>query len=189
MNARTEQYPPLWFPRSAADDEGGHSYLELLVVITLISILIAVALDRLLPYIREAERVAVLRLEADIRNTLVVEAAKRIAGGRSSSLSALAGSNPMGLMLEAPSNYLGEKKSPGLEDIPARHWYFDTATGRLVYRMSQPDSIARDALEFEVRVAYEDSNDSGVFEYGHDELYGIRLHRHAGTEWLKGEAH
>jgi len=169
-------------PRATA--KSGFSYLELLVVITLISTLIAIALHRLLPYIREAERVAVLTLEADIRNLLMVEAAMRIAGGHSASLPALEGSNPMGLMLETPANYIGEKSSPRIDEIPERHWYFDTNTRRLVYRMSQDDSAPRPPVEFEVRIAFEDSDHDGAFQSGTDELHGIRLHRSAGEEWL-----
>ncbi len=42
--------------------EPGFSLLELVVVIVIISILVGVALNRLLPYIDEAERVGVLTL-------------------------------------------------------------------------------------------------------------------------------
>ena len=170
----------------AAPKGNGFSYLELLVVITLISTLIAIALQRLLPYIREAERVAVLTMESDLRETLMVEAAKRIAGGRSASLPTLEGSNPMALMLETPANYLGEMNSPLVYEIPERHWYFDTGSGRLVYRMSQDDEAPRAPVEFEVKIAFEDSNRDGSFELGTDELYGVRLHRFAGTDWLIG---
>ena len=70
----------------------GFSLLELVVVIVIIGILLAVALNRLLPYIDEAERVGVLTLESQIKSTLVTDAAKRIAGGRSASISELDGS-------------------------------------------------------------------------------------------------
>ena len=52
--------------------------LELAVVVCLVGILLAVALSRLLPYIDEAERVAVLTLEGQLRSTLVMVAAQRI---------------------------------------------------------------------------------------------------------------
>ena len=73
-----------------------------------------------------------------------------------------------------------------MEEIPERHWYFDTSTRRLVYRMSQQDSTPQAPVEFEVKVAFEDRNNNGAFEPGTDELYGIRLHRFAGVDWLEG---
>ncbi|MCP4300164.1 MAG: type II secretion system protein, partial [Gammaproteobacteria bacterium] len=69
----------------------GFSLLELIVVIALISTLIGVAVTRLLPYIDEAERVAVLRVEGQLRSSITMEAAKRIVRGQSASLSDLEG--------------------------------------------------------------------------------------------------
>lgn len=166
----------------------GFSLLELVVVIVIIGILLAVALNRLLPYIDEAERVGVVTLESQIKSTLMTAAAKRIAGGRAASISELDGSNPMRLMLEAPENYVGELRGDELSSVPRRNWYFDLQTRRLVYRVGRrfgwSDDQFMDNPEFEVRVAFDDRNGNGRFEPGTDELYGIRLQREAGAKWL-----
>ena len=99
---------PLRLAAPQTESLQGFSLFEFVVVICLIGILLAVAITRLLPYLDEAERVAVLTLEGQIRNTLVMAAAQRIARGQSASISALNGSNPMDLMLEVPGNYVGE---------------------------------------------------------------------------------
>lgn len=169
----------------------GFSLLELVVVIAIIGILLAVAINRLLPYIDEAERVGVLTLESQIRSTLVMAAAKRIVGGRSASLSELDGSNPMALMLEAPGNYVGELNARELNSVPRRNWYFDVDTRRLVYRKGRPFAWPgdRDSMadpEFEVRIAFDDRNGNGIFDLGREQLFGVRLRRVAGTEWLAG---
>lgn len=168
--------------------ESGFSHLELVVVVVLIGILLVVALSRLLPYIDEAERVAVKTLEATIRNALVLEAAKRIAGGRANTLVSLEGSNPMALMLETPDNYLGELSEPDLENVPGRHWYFDTGTRRLVYRPGSAlgSHHGDELLELTVQVAFADRDGDGVFKPGTDQLFGVRLQRAAGAEWLLG---
>ena len=171
--------------------EPGFSLLELVVVIVIISILVAVALNRLLPYIDEAERVGVLTLESQIKSTLMTSAAKRIAGGKAASISELDGSNPMQLMLETPLNYVGELRGYDENAVPRRNWYFDLNTRRLVYRTGRrfgwsDDDESMDNPEFEVRVAFDDRNGNGRFEPGTDELYGIRLQREAGAEWLVG---
>lgn len=168
----------------------GFSLLELVVVIVIIGILLAVALNRLLPYIDEAERVGVLTLEGQIKSTLVTDAAKRIAGGRAASISELDGSNPMRLMLEAPTNYVGEKRADQRDAVPRRNWYFDLKTRRLVYRTGRrfgwSDGDFMEGPEFEVRVAFNDRNGNSRFEPGTDELYGVRLQTVSGAEWLAG---
>lgn len=167
----------------------GFSLLELVAVIVIIGILLAVAISRLLPYIDEAERIGVVTLESQIKGTLTLSAAKRIAGGKAASILDLDGSNPMHLMLEAPQNYVGERQSNESESVPRRNWYFDVNTRRLVYHKGRPfnsigDRGSMDNPEFEVRVAYEDRDGDGSFQPGTDELYGVRLRRVAGAEWL-----
>jgi len=169
----------------------GFSLLELVVVIALISILVAVAAVRLLPYIDEAERVAVLRVEGQLRSSINMEAAKRIVRGQSASLPALAGSNPFKYLLEPPKNYAGERLQRDIEQAPARRWYYAEDKQRLVYRLGAPfglpvyDESLQDPA-FVVRVAFDDTNGNGIFEARRDELYGVRLHRVAGTRWLDG---
>ena len=171
----------------------GFSLLELIVVIVIISILVAVALNRLLPYIDEAERVGVLTMESQIKSTLMTSAAKRIAGGNAASISELDGSNPMQLMLEAPDNYVGELRGADAASVPHRNWYFNLDTRRLVYRTGRRfgwSAPKEDTVnpEFEVRVAFDDRNGNGHFEPGADELFGVRLQREAGAQWLAGGA-
>ena len=167
----------------------GFSLLEMVTVIAIISILVAVALDRLLPYIDEAERISVIRLEGQLRSTLMMEAAERIVRGQSATLTELNGSNPVHFLLEPPKNYVGELDSPPAADTAARHWYFDTASQRLTYRLGEPFARDRsvegiDDPAFSVRVAFADADGDGRFQPGTDELYGVRLERVAGTAWL-----
>jgi len=174
-------------PHAAA----GFSLFELVVVIALIGILIAVAANRLLPYMDEAERVAVLRVEGQVRSSLVMEAAQRIVRGQAASISTLEGSNPFKFLLEPPKNYVGELARGDAGQAPLRHWYFDQDEHRLVYRLGQPFGLpVRDAATedpaFAVHVAFADANGNGLFEAERDELYGVRLERIAGAEWLAG---
>jgi len=167
------------------------SLLELVVVIALIGTLIAVAVTRLLPYVDEAERVAVLRIEGQLRSSINMEAAKRIVRGQSASLAELEGSNPFKYLLEPPKNYVGERLQREIEQAPKRRWYFAKDKNRLIYRLGAPfglpvhDESVEDPA-FVVRVAFEDTNGNGIFEARRDELYGVRLHRVAGARWLAG---
>ncbi|MEM9058757.1 MAG: prepilin-type cleavage/methylation domain-containing protein, partial [Pseudomonadota bacterium] len=112
----------------------GLTYLEVVLVVALVGLLIAVAASRLLPYVAEAERIAVLRMEGQLKSALLLEAAQTIARGDGARLSELDGANPMALLLEPPPNYLGELHAPAADELPARSWHFDTARDRLVYR-------------------------------------------------------
>jgi len=170
----------------------GFSLLELVVVIALIGTLIGVALDRLLPWLDEAERVSVLTTESQLRSGLVMEGARRIARGEYATLSNLQGTNPIRLMLEPPRNYAGELEAARAAESPPRHWHFNLENRRLVYRSGPPYALGqkneeKDDAEYEVRVAFADNNKTGVFEPQRDELYGIRLMRVAGGAWLEPE--
>jgi len=171
--------------------ERGFSLLELVTVIVIVSILVAVALNRLLPYIDEAERVSVLRLEGQLRSTLMMEAAERLVRGRSATITELEGTNPVNFLLDLPKNYVGELKQAAAAEAPPRHWYFDVGRRHLVYRLGEPfaERPVDDSLQdpaFEVRVAYADLDGDGVYEASRDELYGVRLERVAGETWLAG---
>ncbi len=168
----------------------GFSMLELTVVIIIIGVLIAVGISRLLPYLDEAERVAVLTVESQLKNSLVMEAAQRIARGQSASIAELEQINPMELLLEPPGAYAGVHSGSGTE-LPARHWYFESDNNRLVYKTGKPYAFSVrdhtfDDPQFAVRVIFEDRDADGIFNAQNDELYGIRLLRIAGADWLAG---
>ena len=171
----------------------GFSLLELLVVIALIGTLIAVAVNRLLPFIDEAERVAVLRVEGQLRSSINMEAARRLVRGQGASLSELEGSNPFKYLLEPPKNYVGELDGQQVGEAPVRHWYFDRDARRLVYRTGEPYALSvseppDEDPAFAVQVEFVDSDGNGGFDASRDELYGVRLIRVAGGEWLSGKA-
>ncbi len=160
----------------------GFSFLELTVVVALIGILLAVALPRLLPYVHEAERVSVMTVETTLRDALVMATVKRIAAGQTAEIPRLARTNPMQLLLETPSNYVGEFDAPLLSEMPERSWFFDSKTRALFYRagagLADP---ARDDMPpyraYVVDIDWHDGNADGEFSPSSDELYGVRLIR------------
>ncbi len=168
--------------------QAGFSLLELVVVIALIGTLLVVALWRMAGFVREAERVAVLTMEGQMRNILVLEAAKRILNPGGPAVAGLAHSNPMRLMLETPVNYLGELAPRETWDLPQRHWYFDTHDLRLVYRTGR-DLVGKWGgevveIRYDVRLEYVDADGDGRYTPAGDDLAGVRLHRIGGRGWL-----
>ena len=160
--------------------ERGFTLLEIVVVIVLIGTLLVVALTRLLNYVEEAERVAVLTLESRLRSALLLETAKRVLDEDDGGVAALAGSNPMRLMLEAPYNYAGELEPDEQHLVGPRRWFFDLAGHQLVYRRGgRLHPPGQQDIRYRVRLAYEDRDGDGAFAAARDDLVGVRLHRMA----------
>ena len=164
----------------------GFSLLELVLVVALVGILGAVAATRLFPYVAQAESVAVMRLEGQLRNALMMEAATRIARGQVVRLGELAETNPMRFMLEPPGNYLGELRAPTLELLPRRSWHFDTDSRRLVYRAGRAlETVTGSAAisEYRVSLRFEDRDGDDRFTPDSDEFHGVRLEKHAVSQF------
>src|SRR5207248_8811524 len=102
------------------------SLVELLVVIVLISILLSVAIERLLVTSARAENSAMEDVVGTLRSALQIRVAELLAKGRAAEVAALAGSNPMKRLAEVPTNYLGEFFGPDPAALAPGSWYFDT---------------------------------------------------------------
>ncbi len=158
----------------------GLTLIEVLVVLILVGILAGFALQRLLPLIGKAEAVSFATVVNQLENALLLETAKRIAGGNSITVTELARSNPMDLMLRAPDNYIGELHTTTAETLPKRSWHYDPSRQALVYRIGDPDRFregdqALMMIEFRVRVAYVDHDGDHRYRPQHDDFGGIRL--------------
>jgi prepilin-type N-terminal cleavage/methylation domain-containing protein len=155
----------------------GFSLLELVVVVCAIAILAGVALDRLLPLIGRAQRVAFLDVRRELQSSLLLEAAERITRGEAATLAELAGGNPMALLLEPPANYLGSISWVDVERIPRASWYFDEHDRYLAYRVGRYTRFDAkdgppDLIELKV-----------VFDAAADRFDGLRLEPVHGYDW------
>lgn len=169
-----------WQISGGGRTSAGFSFLELVTVIAVIATLIAVAASRLFPYVAEAERVAVMRLEGQLRNVLVMEAALYIARGDGALLGQLDFANPMALVLEPPGTYLGELNAPTHALLPVRSWHFDTSVRRLLYRAGRGFETPETGpvmYQYAVRVEYVDRNGDARYSPGIDDFQGVRLRR------------
>lgn len=167
----------------------GFTLVELVIVIVIIGVLAGFLLDRVLPLVGQAERVAFQQVRARIQSALLLEAAERIARGESSSLGELAGANPMSLLLQPPGNYLGALSRPQIGDLPRAAWYFDDREGRLVYRpgrQARVDTLEgpTDRIQLAVSFAYRDRDGDGRFQASIDHFDGLRLDPVYQFRWL-----
>ncbi|MES2017247.1 MAG: type II secretion system protein [Pseudomonadota bacterium] len=111
----------------------GFSLFELAIVVSIIGILAAVLLSRLVLYQAQAERVAMETVVGTLRSALTMKAGQLVAKGQAQDLSKLLTINPMDLLAQKPANYLGEYYSPQIDKISPGNWFFNRKQLLLVY--------------------------------------------------------
>lgn len=158
----------------------GFSLLELLIVVVIVSILLVVAIERLLAARFEAERATVQSVLGALRSALYIEFAAAAAQGKLARVESAAGSNPMLHLAEKPDSYAGEFFGADPALFEPGTWYFDTRDRALVYVVRFPQAFittlsgtprARVAVEPD----YEDLDRNGRFDPGRDPVRGLKL--------------
>lgn len=158
----------------------GFSLLEMVIAITLVVLLYVTMLEKLLPLRGDAEVAAVATVVGTMRSALGLEVADRLVDGGFGSIGHLKDSNPMTLLAEIPENYLGEVAGVDPANLPAGHWYFDSASHELVYLVRYTEYFRTELpgpprMVFRVDVVY---NERG-------ELAGVRLDRENAFVWTR----
>ncbi|MEE4254227.1 MAG: type II secretion system protein, partial [Desulfuromusa sp.] len=85
----------------------GFTFLELVVVITIISVLGFFALNRYYKLLVDVERTSMQHDLGVIRSAISMQVAGHYVAGNMIGLKKLVDSNPMDLLAETPNNYLG----------------------------------------------------------------------------------
>ena len=158
----------------------GFSLLELVIVIVIISVLMVLAVSRLLALMVDAERVSMEMVNGTLRSAIGMKIAESVVKSRIGDLASLDGSNPMQLLAETPRNYLGELNAADPVKLEDGNWYFDLRDKTLVYLVRNKgffvggqDNPAR--ARFALRLVYSDRNRNGVFDASVDTVEGLRL--------------
>jgi prepilin-type N-terminal cleavage/methylation domain-containing protein len=151
----------------------GFTLIELVVVISIVSVLAAAAFERFLYYQERAEKAAMDGTLAATKMGLQIRLAELIMTNRQMAAAELESENPMRWLVEPPPDYAGEYRTspkPG-------NWYFSTAARQLVYvpinrsyiQLNQEDSKE---LRFQVKLFYDEIEIAGG---KHWSLTGVRL--------------
>ena len=111
----------------------GFTFLELAVVITIISVLAVFALDRYYRLLVDVERTAMTHDLGVMRSAISLQVAGHFVAGDMAGLEGLVNSNPMELLAEKPDNYLGVIHHERLEGLAPGNWFFEASTGTLLY--------------------------------------------------------
>ena len=168
------------------------SLLELLIVIVVISVLVVVAVDRLLRLRFEAERVTVQSTIAAMRSGLYVDFAAAAAGGQGSRIDAARGSNPMLRLSEKPDAYAGEFFGADPALFEPGTWYFDTRDRAIVYVVRFPEQFVTPLagpprVRLAVEPDYDDLDRDGRFDAGRDPVRGLKLVPLEPYHWKGGK--
>ena len=168
----------------------GFSLLELVIVIVIISVLLVLAISRLLALQVDAERVTMEMVAGTLRSAIGMKVAESIVKSKVSDLQAIEGSNPMALLAETPHNYLGERDGVDPATLEDGNWYFDKREKTLVYLVRNkgfftggPPKPPR--ARFAVRLVYSDKNGNGAFDRGADAVEGLRLSPVEAYSWSR----
>lgn len=168
----------------------GFSLLELVIVIVIISVLLVLAISRLLALMVDAERVAMEMVAGSLRSAIGMKVAESIVKSKVVELPMLEGSNPMALLAETPRNYLGELDGADPAKLEDGNWYFDKRDKTLVYLVRHKGFFAGGQpnpprARFAVRLVYSDRNGNGVFDQGKDAIEGLRLNPVEKYSWSR----
>jgi prepilin-type N-terminal cleavage/methylation domain-containing protein len=160
--------------------ERGFSLLELLITIVVLSVLLIVAVDRLLALRYEAERAMVQSVTGAMRSALYIEFAAAAARGEFARMEVAGGSNPMLHLAERPESYAGEFFGPEPEVFEPGSWYFDRRDRALVYLVRFPEQFVGSLagpprLRLSVVPDYDDLDRNGRFDPGRDPVRGLKL--------------
>lgn len=151
----------------------GAILFRLSITVTLIAILVVVFLSYVAKVEENLERAAILRTKGLINSSLVVVFASYAAQARLDELNDLDGANPFEYLREyqiLPPSYMGEIDH-GLNDDLAPGWYFQKHLRQVAYKPRYLDGRFRFALVLD----YDDTNQSGRFEYGPDTFRGLHF--------------
>jgi type II secretory pathway pseudopilin PulG len=119
----------------------GFSVFELVAFIILASIVYAGAVNRFSQFPGQAERANFLAISTTLQSAINTEMLYGVGVGRINSPQRLVGANPMDLMLEPPSNYLGAFNQLDTSNLERRVWYFDLSTRELVYLVNDTSGV------------------------------------------------
>ncbi len=140
----------------------GFTLLELIVVISIISVLAGIFLSRIPFYQEQAEKAAMEQVAGAVQSALLLRFAALHTRGAATdkNLQALATDNPVQWLQQKPKNYAGEYFDPTPRSVAPGQWLFDLKSRDLIYLPQHTDYLnaGKDGhkwLRFHVRLGYE----------------------------------
>lgn len=157
----------------------GFTLLELVVVIIIISILGLFAIDRVLAIRIAAEQSAIKQLVGTIKSALGLKVSQLALEGNMLAVAQLDKSNPLDLLSQTPSNYIGEKDNSKSIAEPGV-WYFNNEHKTLIYNVRYNEGFKTKLsglprIRYKIKLVYNDRNNNKRFDTHYDSIAGLNL--------------
>ena len=138
----------------------GFTLVEMLVVISIVSILASILFSRVLFYQEMAEKAAMQQVVGALQSALVLQYGHRMAHSIGPEIKNISTENPLEWLALKPQNYAGEFSAITRKAIGPGNWAFDLAKHELVYVPGHDAYFApgKDGvrwIRFRVQFAYE----------------------------------
>ncbi len=165
----------------------GFTLFELILVISIVSVLVGVFLNRFISYQELAERTAMEQVVATVQSALVLQFAQIQTRGQESDLAAMAIDNPMRYLQKQPRNYAGEFYDATPISAESGNWIFDLKSREMVYLVRhkenfRPGKDGNNWIRFRVTMKYEKPLFSNQQD-GKRELVGILFEPVQAYHW------
>ena len=156
------------------------SRLELVMLAIVISLCAAWLMHRLAYLEAVAEARALDLTVRSMRTGLMVSIATRLLQGNSDAIEALAKSNPVGAIIDAPPGYIGALYQANPANIHPGQWYFDEDAKCLVYHIVNADYFEGTAgkpvrVRIRLKLNYDDRNGNHAYDAGVDTPTGVGM--------------
>lgn len=174
---------PVLAPRSSK----GFTLVELLVVISLLSVLASMLFSRVLFYQEMAEKAAMQQVVGALQSALVLQYGHRMALGMGPDVNNISTENPMDWLAQKPINYAGEFNAIKPAAVKPGNWAFDLKTHELIYVPDHAEYFvpAKDGFKwvrYRTRLGYEAP--PGHKGKGAQELTGVTFAPVEPYQWL-----
>ena len=175
------------YPLRVQSSDRGFTLVEMLVVISIVSILASMLFSRVLFYQEMAEKAAMQQVVGALQSALVLQYGHRMAHGIGPEMKNISSENPLEWLAQKPENYAGEFRGVTRVAIGPGNWAFDLAKHELVYVPGHDEYFVpgKDGvrwIRFRVYFAYETVPGHG--SKGPKELSGVTFAPVEPYQWL-----
>ena len=165
--------------KQSFNKQSGFTLLELIVVIIIISILGLFAIDRVFAIRSVAEQSSVKQLVGTNKSALGLKVSQLALEGNMLAVAQLDKSNPLNLLSQTPSNYIGEKDN-AKSIIEPGVWYFNNKENILVYNVRYNEGFKTKLtglprIRYRIKLVYNDRNSNKRFDTRYDSIAGLDL--------------